>query len=367
MIQLFRVIDMKYNSFLYAPAVFVVGDEYQIFIRLKKKAMVWVEIDGVRYYDHSNGILRSFHPVHKVTVPQKALDEAKSYTVGVRTLKKRLPYFSKVFPDVFESFVFHPVPTEGEIGICHFADVHGDDAQAYDAFKKCDKPAHLLVLNGDVIDNSGDVKYFDTIYNICDFVTHGNIPVIFSRGNHDLRGIAAEKLEEYVPTNRGKTFFTAKVGNIWSLVLDCGEDKPDKNEEYGGTVCCEAFRKEETEFIKETLKKKAFEGEGIKHKLVFTHSPFTWMNEPPFDIEKVTFKEWAKLVGEKVKPELMICGHLHRCGEFPVGGELDNRSIQFCPILLGSYKNGKRGDNKFGMAYITLNDEGYNLEMFYNK
>ena len=39
-------------------------------------------------------------------------------------------------------------------------------------------------------------------------------------------------------SNKDSTF---RLGNLWGILLDCGEDKNDDRPEYGGTICCHAF------------------------------------------------------------------------------------------------------------------------------
>ena len=358
---------MTNNKLLYAPAVFAIEDEYQIFIRLKNKALVWIEIDGEKYYDHSNGVLCSSNAVHKVRVPAEVLEKAKHYKVCVRTLIKRLAYFSKCYDVETEDFSFYPVPCEGEIRICHVADVHGCADAAINAFINMKNEPHLLILNGDVIDDSSTTRNFNCIYKLCDKITHGEIPVVFSRGNHDLRGVCAEKLAQYIPVRDGKTYFTFRVVSLWGVVLDCGEDKGDSHEEYGHTVCCEEFRKDETAYLKTICESSTYNEKGIKHKIVVSHSPFTFRQPSPFDIERYTYKEWAELAGKYIKPEFILSGHLHRCGVAQKGSELDNDGIQPCPVILGSEMNGKRANTKFALAEIVLNDDGFNVNFHKNE
>ncbi|MBO5269618.1 MAG: serine/threonine protein phosphatase, partial [Clostridia bacterium] len=73
-------------------------------------------------------------------------------------------------------------------------------------------------------------------------VTKGRIPVVFARGNHDTRGKYAERLANHTPTDNGRSYYSVRLGKLWMLVLDCGEDKNDDHAEYGHTMCCHAFR-----------------------------------------------------------------------------------------------------------------------------
>ena len=71
-----------------SPAVFAVGNEYQIMFPTKKECTMKVKIGDRFYYDAANGIMRSSALVHKVTAPMEVLDQAKSYTFHLQLLKK---------------------------------------------------------------------------------------------------------------------------------------------------------------------------------------------------------------------------------------------------------------------------------------
>ena len=354
---------MKNNSLLYAPVVFAAGNSYENAVRVKKPAMIRVIVGERSFFDHSNGICVSDTPVHKIRVPAEELNKVDKYTVAVRTLIKRKPYFSNSHDEEFESFPFFPVPDDGDVTVCHIADVHGFTQLALDTADRLTQKPDLLVLNGDVIDSSNDVRYFDTIYEICDKLTGGKIPVVFSRGNHDLRGNCAEKLADYVAAPDGKSYFSVRLGSLWCLVLDTGEDKADDHPEYGNTVCCEFFRREETEFIKRVIAEKSYEAPGIRHRVIICHNPFTIRYPEPFNIEPELFSQWAKLIGEGIRPDLMLCGHLHKTGVLKPGGEHDELG-QPCDILLGSdMKKGK----SVTLAQITFNDSGYDYSFISNQ
>ena len=146
-----------------------------------------------------------------------------------------------------------------------FRPVEGDEIRAYhiaDAHNRIDGPVaaankagehDLLILNGDIPNHSGDIKYFAAIHCIAGEITKGQYPVIFSRGNHDMRGIYAENIQDHTPTDNGRSYYSVRIGSLWALVLDCGEDKPDGNDEYGHTICCADFRRRQTEYIEKII------------------------------------------------------------------------------------------------------------------
>lgn len=323
--------------FEFSPVVFAVKNTYQIMVRCNRQCMLWVKINGKCYFDHSNGILRSETDVYRMTVPMKELDAAKSYTVCARELIERKPYFSET-KDVLE-YTFNFTPVSGKtIRTYHISDTHNQTEEPINACKAFGE-IDFLILNGDIPDHSGEVKNFDKIYKICSDITKGEIPVVYSRGNHDMRGVCAEKLADYTPTDGGKSYYTFRLGNIWGIVLDAGEDKPDASVEYGNTICCHAFREEETEFLKEVIKNGEFNESGIEHKLVISHHPYFYRpSEELFIIEEDIYTEWCRLIKENIKPELTIHGHLHRLEIHRPGGNIDFYG-QPCTAILGADTN----------------------------
>lgn len=318
-----------------APAVFAVGNQYQIMVEVQAEALVSVRIGENTYYDETNGIMNSMLPIHRVTVPMETLDEARAYTLCVRPITQRKPYFTTTQEPLEFSYAFSPIPQDN-IRVYHISDAHNEidlPVKAAKAFGKLD----LLILNGDIIHHSGDPEKFSNIYEICAQLTGGSIPVIFSRGNHDMRGKFAEKFADYTPNHQGKTYYTFRLGSVWGILLDCGEDKPDTNAEYGFTVACHPFRQRQTEFLKDLIANAEAEyaAPDVKTRLVISHTPFTRRKEPPFDIEEALYRQWALLLKEQVKPHLMICGHTHKNGIHPVGSEDDHRG-QPCTVVIAS-------------------------------
>lgn len=335
----------------FTPAVFAVGKTYQIMVPVKKSSLFWVEIDGKSYYDEQNGIMRSLTYIHRVSVPMEELDRAKKYTVCEREIIKRKPKFPTSKAVCRTEFDFRPIP-ENNIRIYHIADTHNHvtaPVKASKAFGDID----LLILNGDIPNHSGEVKLFDTIYEIAEKVTGGNIPIVFARGNHDLRGFHAEEIANYTPNQNGNTYYSFTLGSIWGLVLDCGEDKDDSHPEYGFTVACHGFRERQTHFIKSIIanSKNEYDNHDIKYRFIISHNPFTVKLRPPFDIEADIYSEWAKLIKDSIHPDLMISGHLHGLIISDIGEKYDDLG-QPCRLVVGS----DIADNYHAGCGITLAD-----------
>ena len=351
------------ECFQTTPIVYAVGKNYQIMVPVSKETLMWAEVGGKCYYDDVNGILRSNCTTHRMTVPQEDLDEAGSYKVCYRIVHERKPYYSDV-SDIFEyTSVFYPVETD-QPRFFHISDAHNmveKPVAAAKAFGKID----FLILNGDLPDHSGDIKNFTTIHKIASEITDGEFPVVFARGNHDMRGIYAENIAEHTPTDNGRSYYTFRLGGIWGMVMDCGEDKPDDHIEYAHTICCEAFRKRQTEFMKNVIAKahKEYEAEGVKYKIVVLHDPFTEYYPDRVSKEDFeTYKEWANLLREYIKPHAMICGHVHQAYVTDIGDGLD-RLGQPCPVVVGSAPGTKEYSAPRGL-WVEDVYVGVGLEIF---
>lgn len=318
-----------------APAVFAVDREYQVIVPLNRIGMVWVQVGDEYYYDATNGIMNSLDNYHRVIVPAEKLDAAREYTLFVRPIIERKPYFSTTEEPISYHYKFNSVPKDN-IRIFHIADAHGRIEEPVEAARRFGH-IDLLILNGDILDHSGDPSKFLNVYEICAKICQGSHPAVFSRGNHDLRGTYAEKLADYTPNRNGLVYYSFRVGSIWGLVLDCGEDKADDHPEYGFTVACHQFRKKQCDYIDHIVENcdEEYLAEGVEHRVVVSHVPFTYIDKDPFDIEQDIYSYWTEKLSKKIKPDLIICGHMHSLDVVMPGDPWDSYG-QPCPVVIGS-------------------------------
>ncbi len=348
-----------YEGFVCHPSVCAVGKDYQILVPVNFDMLLSAKIGDREFFNHSNGIRISSSEVQRITVPQKVLDEAKSYTLVARKMVDRKPYFPVTEEAVEITYSFKPLEKTEKINIYQVADAHGVIDESVKAGRYYGEDVDLILLNGDVMDSSSSVEVIEAIFKIASGIGEGHVPCVMSRGNHDLRGICAERLASFMPNYNGKSYYTFRVGCIWGILIDCGEDKPDANNDYGHTICCHQFRLEETEFIKEVIEnaKDEYEAPDVKYRLVISHNPFAHTIRPPFDIEQPLFAEWCKLLKENIHPDLMLCGHLHCLSISEDGGPYDQKG-QPCITLIGSnVKINDDGTAVYTGMGVTLNDK----------
>ena len=334
-----------------APAIFAVKNDYHIMMYPSAQCLMWVKVGDKTYYDENNGILRSVTTVHRVIVPMEELDKAKKYTLCIRYVIDRKPYFPELEDLQEKEFEFRPVTDKKGIRAYNISDTHNWPEGAIAAANHAGD-IDFLILSGDIPDYNSEPERCITIYELAGNIAKGNIPTVFVKGNHDLRGLYAEKYFECTPTDNTRSYYTFKIGNIWGMVLDCGEDKLDSHEEYGGTVCCHDFRLRQTEYFRQVVESKEYLAPDIKHRLVLCHVPFTFKWEEPFDIEDDIYNEWTKLINQ-INPKMFLCGHTHKAEVVYPEDEKNYRKVG-CPTVVGSLVRYKE---YFAGALIEFNDD----------
>jgi len=342
------------SFFLYDPAVFVVKDEYCIIFNTVVEGVGWVEVNGEKYVVSHNGILVSDKKVHKVFVPMDKLNSAGEYEIAFFPVYERKAYFATSGEYQRRKYSFKTPNTDKEkFNIYHISDTHSAVENPVSAASYYGDELDLLVMNGDIPNHCGDVSQVMSVFEVASQITKGAIPIVFSRGNHDTRGGVALHYDDYTPTDRmNNTYYTFRIGKLWGIVLDCGEDKVDACESYGGLAWFEPFRREETKFIRSVVKnaEKEYEAEGIEYRLVICHIPIDIEYN---EFEREVYTEWISLINE-INPDVVLYAHRHIISF--IEGNAETRFGKLIPpAIIGS---DPRGNDFKGLA-LTLSDEGY--------
>lgn len=299
------------NLLMCAPAVFAVGEEYQITVPVTASCLLSVTVGTETYYDHVNGVLRSDTDVHRVTVPMENLDRAGAYEVHLLPCPERKSYYTTLGEEQVFPFSFRPVPNDN-LRIFFMSDTHCRCDSVLRAAKTGGE-YDMIVFGGDIANDSGAKDAELLLFRLCAEIGKGEIPTVAVRGNHDNRGLRAEKILHYYPSRNGKTYYTVHLGPLFFLVLDCGEDKRDACAEYGGVNCFEYFRREETKWLRDVADavRSGTGCDGIRYRLASAHIPFTHkFDEGQFDIENELYDEWTGILN-RIGTQLLISGHTH--------------------------------------------------------
>jgi len=137
-------------------------------------------------------------------------------------------------------------------------------------------------------------------------------PLIFVRGNHEMRGPFARRFRDYVPTPEGRFYFARDAGPVHLIVLDTGEDKPDTTNVYAELNRTVPYREEELAWLRSHV-----EGSGrvseAPFRVILMHQPdWGWLREGP--------EVWEE-TAEGAGVDLIMAGHRHRFSYTPPGGD----------------------------------------------
>ncbi|MDX2455298.1 metallophosphoesterase, partial [Desulfosarcina sp.] len=135
-------------------------------------------------------------------------------------------------------------------------------------------------------------------------------PVLFSNGNHDVRGSRAREVEKSfascpesaeLPYNQALRF-----GPLALITLDTGEDKPDCHPVFAGTAAYEPYREKQSAWLEGVLHQARIKD--APFKVATTHIPLRGLNGQN---DGTTPKGYARYSGFSAKlwlPQLQAAG-----------------------------------------------------------
>ena len=140
-------------------------------------------------------------------------------------------------------------------------------------------------------------------------------PLLFVRGNHELRGPFARQLMDYVPTPEGRFYFARDAGPIHLIVLDTGEDKPDDTNVYAELNRTVPYRADELAWFQDHVRTTPRVSEA-PFRVILMHQPdWGWLADGPD-----AWLETANAAGV----DLVIAGHQHRFSYTPPGPAVEH-------------------------------------------
>lgn len=184
------------------------------------------------------------------------------------------------------------------------------------------EPADFTVWNGDIFDDiRTDDQIVAQVLRPAGAVYAAEQPVLFTSGNHDIRGKHARALSQAMIDWPGQgalgRSFAVRQGPLAIIGLDTGEDKPDAHPVFAGLVSCEPYRKAQGDWLAEVLARP--EIASAPHLVVFCHIPLWGLpdHNPGDTLEGSAYysrnsqQAWHPHLA-KAGVQLVISGHMHR-------------------------------------------------------
>lgn len=182
-------------------------------------------------------------------------------------------------------------------------------------------PADVTIWNGDIFDDiRSEEQIVAQVLRPAGAAFAARQAVLFTSGNHDVRGVAARQLPQALlppadPTSPGRCF-ALRTGPLALIGLDTGEDKPDRHPVFAGLANFEPYREAQRDWLAQTLERE--EIATAPHLVVFCHIPL-WGRpgenggdtlEGHAYFSRQSQQLWHPLL-EKAGAQLVICGHMH--------------------------------------------------------
>ncbi len=292
-----------------------------------KEAISWVEcapVDGSNFYNVERPKFyqtylgkRVFGTVHQVKI--KGLKPGHKYCYSVsskevlHTKRNRIHYgdvvTARIYGRKYPGF-YTLDPKKESTQFIVLNDIHAKQEKMDALLNTFEKgKTDMVFYNGDMVSHVPNVDIlFDGFVNASINLFAKQTPFYLVRGNHETRGIFATSFLDYFPTPTGKTYFTLKHGDVFFIILDGGEDKPDSDLEYYETAVYDQFRREEAEWLKGVVESE--DCKNAKYRVVLMHMP---------PIGGKNMWHGPKYSGELFVPILnkanitvMLAGHTHR-------------------------------------------------------
>ncbi|OUL61375.1 FN3 domain-containing metallophosphoesterase family protein [Flavobacterium sp. AJR] len=351
-----EVLDAKHDfltkPYLQAPT----NDGITIMWLTNQLCLNWVEYGetknlGTKAQQCAHGMMNINSRINTVTLTNLKPNTIYYYKVFSKQILDFQPY-KITFGDIINSETYHFKtldPKAKEVSWLVLNDIH-DRPESFGELIQLNqnKPYDFVFLNGDMFDYQTDEnQIINHLLHPCS-VFSTEKPFMFVRGNHETRGKYSRNLLDYYYNYDKKEYYTFKMGPVFTIVLDTGEDKKDSHPVYGGTVNYDSYREEQAVWLEKQMKSKAFKN--APFRVVMMHIPHYHSDE-----EHGT-TECRRLFGplfEKYKIDLFVAGHTHEYGMFE-----PNKDHSYHFVIGGGPEAGIRT-----LIRIEANPKVLNLQM----
>lgn len=204
----------------------------------------------------------------------------------------------------------------------------------------------FVIFNGDCLPEPRNREHaISMIHSLADEVDGAEKPVIFLRGNHEIRNFYSAGMHHQIGYYNDKTYSAFTWGNTRFLLLDLGEDKPDSNPVYGGLNDFTQLRHDQAEFIKKELSSREFKSS--RNHVLISHIPVFGNT----DSYRPCTELWGPMLS-RVPFNVALAAHTHEAKYYPKG-------VDGCryPVYVGG------GYNKNDATVAVLTCRGGKLSM----
>lgn len=326
-------------KFLSDPMVIDNGESYSVVFATNDTGTGFAEYtyQGKAYkvYDEAAGRLKN-STIHTVEIPKAHLN-GNSYRVGSTRVIEERSYGGRSGKSLLSKDYAFTVPSGEQQTYLTVSDWHMHTKEAYKAIANVGEYDGVILLGDAVPGLECEKDIADYIVTFGGAVSHGVMPILYVRGNHETRGPFASALPEYLGMD--SFFYTTDYGDYHFLLLDSGEDKQDSHPEYGGMVHYDAYRANMVEWL-EGLEKSE------KKTITLVHDSDLCVED---DLRARAEAQLGMLDATEI-----ISGHYHVCKFEQENG-------------FNIYTDGGFHKNEYIASKLTLTKDNYRLSAWNDK
>lgn len=321
--------EAKAPKIILGPYIQACGqNEFTVVWQTDTDAVCWVEIapdDGTHFYNtererfyqtiHGRRPIGKWHVVTVTGLEPNTVYRYRILNKGVLLNQgnKRVRYSESKGSNVYRRQPYKVRTLDTDSKTTRFAignDFHDKPELLSQLFSKeviNQSKYDFVVYNGDMVSSfESEQRLVESVIapSVAQFASE--VPLFFSRGNHETRGAWAINYQNYLPTQTGTPYYTFSDGPAFFIVLDGGEDKPDSDIEYHDLVRYDQYRQQEAQWLKNVVESKEFQQAAVK--IVIIHVPPKsngWHGEA--EISKL----FAPILNN-VGIDVMFCAHIHK-------------------------------------------------------
>ena len=298
------------------------------------------------------GLVDAYNEINRITLNGLTPGKEYRYRVCSREILEFAPY-EMTWGNRQDSEVFSfttPELTADQVSWVVLNDIHDRPASfAHLLSLVNDFPKDMVFLNGDMFDFETDQQQIiDHLLNPIGELFSTTTPFLFTRGNHETRGVFARHHGLYFENPDNRYYFSFTQGPVHFVVLDTGEDKPDDDEAYQGLAAFDAYREEQAKWLANEIETPAFKN--APFRVVIMHIPTFESGDWHGTMH---CRELFNPLFNEGQIDLLICGHTHRYGIHPANDQ------HHYPLVIG----GGPQETKRTVITVSADRETLSLTM----
>lgn len=289
----------------------------------------WVEygVNGKldqKAFSIQDGLVDVYSQIHEVQLEQLIPAQLYQYRVAskmIRSFEQEdvIDYGETIYSDTYTFTSFDP--NQQELRWLVLNDLH-DRPESFPLLLNLVKKEDydFVFLNGDMFNfQTDEEQVIDHLIKPCTDGFASTKPLIYVRGNHEMRGRFAQRLKDYFSFPQGQ-YFAYQIGPVYTIVLDTGEEQTKT-----GFDQSDAYREKQAAWMVELMKSAAYQS--AKYKVVMMHIP------PQYSFEYKGSQHCKQLFSpilDRYGVDLVISGHTHVFGVHP-----PVKGVHNYPIIIG--------------------------------